>query len=1001
MSDGLKRRDFLKVLGVSGAGASIAGCSTPEIERLIPYVTPPEDITPGVATWYASVCQECSAGCGIRVRTREGRAVMIEGNPDHPVSQGGVCSRGVSALQSLYDPDRLEGPMQAGAGATWDQAMQALVAGLQGAANPLFITGVLGPTEDVLVNQFVANLGGTRVVFDPLYDSALRGATRVAFGVDGLPEYRLEDAELVVSFGADFLETWGSPVAMGRQFAHMHGVDHGEKGRFVFVGSRLSLTGQNADEWIPAPAGAESAVALGMAAHLVQAGADAGPYRDLLAAHSAESAAQAAGVEASVISALANDLAASPSVVLGPGLAGNHRGAAAANLAVLVLNAVAGNVGQTVRVRQTDTPAGGGFGDLLEAIRGMSSGAHGAVVVAGTNPAYSTPPAAGFAEAFQSVGFKAAFASALDETAALADLVLPASHPLESWTDAMARPGVYSVGQPAMRPVPLFDSRPMSDVLLQAGAQLGHDYGGAATFRDYLMAANQAWLDQNGARFGFTDDFEDLWRELLRTGVTSYDDQPSEVTSLQPSTTALSFDAPAVDGAGDLTLVVYPSSRFGAGRQSNRPWLQELPDPVSKLMWHSWVEIHPDTAEGMGLRTGDVVRIATDHGEVEAPLWTYPGIRPDTVAMAMGGGHTAYGQFATGNGVNPMALLPAVQDDASGAMALVSTRATLTATGEWRRVATTEGSSDQDHRNITPAVALAALGHAAEEAEGGHHEQLQELQEIGGFKPSETDGAAADYPLPGAEYGDYTGDHPRWAMSIDLDKCTGCSACVTACQAENNVPWVGETQIMMGRDMHWMRIERYYEAVDATHAGTVDVRFMPMLCQHCNNAPCEPVCPVFAAYHTPDGLNGQAYNRCVGTRYCANNCPYKVRVFNWYSYTDRIPAPMNWQFNPDVTVRENGVMEKCSFCVQRIRDAGNRAAVEGREVRDGEVRPACQNSCPTGAIVFGNVKDQSSAVAGLVGDERTYRVLDELINTQPAVHYMKKVTHHDVDSGEH
>ena len=236
---------------------------------------------------------------------------------------------------------------------------------------------------------------------------------------------------------------------------------------------------------------------------------------------------------------------------------------------------------------------------------------------------------------------------------------------------------------------------------------------------------------------------------------------------------------------------------------------------------------------------------------------------------------------------------------------------------------------------------------------------------------------------------------------MDLDKCTGCGACVTACQAENNIPWVGEVEATMGREMHWLRIERYYEAVDATHSGTVDVRFMPMLCQHCNNAPCEPVCPVFAAYHTPDGLNAQAYNRCVGTRYCANNCPYKVRVFNWYSYTDRVPDPMNWQFNPDVTVRENGVMEKCTFCVQRIREAGNRAAVEGRDVRDGEVYTACQSVCPSDVITFGNIKDHGSQVAALAENERTYRVLDALINTQPAVHYLQKVTLHDVEEAGH
>ena len=1008
MSDGLKRRDFIKVLGVSGAGASALGCSTDEVERLIPYLVPPEDITPGVATWYASVCQECSAGCGIRVRTREGRAVMIEGNPDHPVSAGGVCSRGVSALQSLYDPDRVQTPLRRAADGTfqsitWDDAIQQFVTEMRSSGAPLFVTGPSGPTEDGLINEFVSAVGGHRVVYDALYDSALREATRVAFGVDGLPHYDFGSSTLVVSFGADFLETWNSPVAHGNQFARMHGVDQGEKGRFVFLGSRLSLTGQNADEWIPIPAGTEAQIALGMASQLVRAGASAGPYGDLLSTFSVEDGAQAAGVEPAVLADLATDMAGRSSVALGPGLAGSHENASAANLAVLILNTVAGNIGDTIRVQASPVASTGsqGFGDLTEAARNLAAGNYGSLVVSGTNPVFSTPAAAGFAEALEGVsGLKVAFATALDETASLADLVLPASHPLESWTDSIPAPGVYAVGQPAMRQVPGFDARPMADVLLAAGAQLGHEYG-ATTFREYLQNANRAWLQANGSAVGLTGDPDTLWRELLRSGSVSYTDPSTQVTSLQPSATALSFDAPTLSGTGDFDLLVYPSSRFGDGVQSNRPWLQELPDPVSKLMWHSWVEMHPATAERLELETGDVLRVTSDHGEVEAPLWIYPGVRENTVALAMGGGHTAYGRFANGNGVNPMDLLPSALDDASGALALVSTRVSVNPTGEWRRVATNAGSNVQDNRNVAPAVALTALGHTVAEAAGEHHEQLRELQEVGGFRPVETEGQSADYPLPGAEYGDYTEDQPRWAMTIDLAKCTGCSACVTACQAENNVPWVGENQVLMGREMHWMRIERYYETVDASHAGTVDVRFLPMLCQHCNNAPCEPVCPVFAAYHTPDGLNGQAYNRCVGTRYCANNCPYKVRVFNWYSYTDAIPEPMSWQFNPDVTVRDNGVMEKCSFCVQRIRESGNRAAVEGREVRDGEVRPACQNSCPTRAITFGNVKDPDSEVAQLVRDERVYRVLDELLNTQPAVNYLKKVTLHEVDTGDH
>ena len=460
--------------------------------------------------------------------------------------------------------------------------------------------------------------------------------------------------------------------------------------------------------------------------------------------------------------------------------------------------------------------------------------------------------------------------------------------------------------------------------------------------------------------------------------------------------------------------MVYPSSRYGDGAlNANRPWLQELPDPVSKITWHSWVEMHPNRAETLGGRDGDVVVVSTEHGSVEAPVWTYPGIREDVIALPMGGGHTSAGRFADGNGVNALDLLPSEAETLSGGLVHFVAKVDVVATGERRRLASIAGSNSQSNRPIAPAIALADLGAEAAGDEEGDHGPLKELQGGGGFVPVETDGRAEDFPLEGARYGEYGDeDEPRWAMAIDLNKCTGCSACVVACQAENNVPWVGEGQVTMGRDMGWIRLERYYEegAIDASRAGPVDVRFLPMICQHCGNAPCEPVCPVFATYHTPDGINTQVYNRCVGTRYCANNCPYKVRVFNWYSYTDEepvreglghIPEPLNWQLNPDVTVRENGVMEKCSFCIHRIRDRQNLAAVEGSTIADGQVITACQQSCPAEAIVFGNIRDSGSRVAQASRDERAYRVLDELINTQPAVSYLKKVTFHEVDSGEH
>ncbi|MEX0855957.1 MAG: molybdopterin dinucleotide binding domain-containing protein, partial [Gemmatimonadota bacterium] len=667
--------------------------------------------------------------------------------------------------------------------------------------------------------------------------------------------------------------------------------------------------------------------------------------------------------------------------------AGVGRNARAANLAVLLLNAVAGSVGLTVHPGRGHLSApAAGAGELLQALGSLGSG--GAVILYGTNPAYSLPGSSDFAATFGAISFKVAITDRLDESARLADLVLPDRHFLESWGDANPRPGHWTIQQPAMRPVPHFDARSGADILLGAARQLGQDLG-AETFYDYLRAR---WSDRHAEAGSPGGTFDAFWRETLRVGVVQLPVADDSPPTLQVPDRALAFETPELDGEG-LALIVPPSSRFGDGRFANRSWLQELPDPVSKVSWNSWIEIHPDSAEELGVRTGDVVRVTSPHGDLEVPVWTYPGIRRGAVAISMGGGHTGFGRFADGRGVNPLALLPAEIEQPSGALVHLATRVQIEPTGERRRLASVEGSNQQYDRPIAPAVELGVL--AAGEL---HHEdrQIQELQAVGGFVPVPTDGAAEAFPLEGAQYGEYDPETTaRWAMAIDLDKCTGCSACVTACQSENNIAVVGEQQMLGGRDLYWIRLERFYEEVNADAPGPLDIRFLPMLCQHCGNAPCEPVCPVYAAYHTPDGLNAQIYNRCVGTRYCANNCPYKVRVFNWFEFSD-VPEPLNWQYNPDVTVRGEGIMEKCSFCVQRIRQAENRAVVEGRSLAEGDVVPACQQSCPAEAIVFGNIRDPSSRVAQVTQDERTYRVLDVLINTQPAVSYLRKVTFHPV-----
>ncbi len=422
------------------------------------------------------------------------------------------------------------------------------------------------------------------------------------------------------------------------------------------------------------------------------------------------------------------------------------------------------------------------------------------------------------------------------------------------------------------------------------------------------------------------------------------------------------------------------------GRGANKPWLLENPDPVTKITWDSWVEVHPDTAARLDLREGEIVAVSSPHGSVEVPVYVYPGIRPDTVAIPLGLGHTEYGSYARGVGVNFLDLLSGA--DGQGFLPYVSVKVDLRKTRGYRKLSKTEGNPRQLGRHIAEAMPAqaAAQGLTVEESlrqMGVEHHEVnteRELEAIAGFRESQ---------LEKRRHGGYAGDHPQWGMVIDLSRCTGCSACVTACYAENNLPWVGRDQVAIGREMSWLRIERYFEG--GQNGEPVETRVVPMLCQHCDNAPCEPVCPVYAAYHTPDGLNGQVYNRCVGTRYCSNNCPYKVRYFNWYAYAKRaFQEPLNWQLNPDVTVRARGVMEKCTFCVQRIRGAQHEARMADRPLADGDIQTACQQACPSGAIVFGDVTDPDSRVARAARDPRGYHVLEDL-NTRPAITYLAKV----------
>jgi len=1096
-STGVKRRDFLKILGVTGAATATIGCGTDHVEKLIPYVSHPDQTVSGTSAYYATTCRECASACGVIAETRDGRTTKLEGNPEHPLNRGALCAKGQSALQGLYNPDRFRGPMMREGNrlvaTTWDRALALFNQRLgelrsRGqAGSAVFVNQHESGSFPAFLDAWLAGYGmPPHVSYDADAQVAVLAANRQSFGA-AWPRLDFGVARLVVSFGADFLDNWGDSVPQQLEWADARAKVEGAP-RFVYVGARRSLTGLNADEWLPARAGSELAI--------VNALSGAGGV-------SLEQAAQAADVPVAQLQRLRAELtAARPSMVLAGGATAATTELA---LAVNALNQSLGNVGQTIRPAEARAGYDGvashaAIADLLDR---MNAGAVPMLMVRGVNPVHTTPRSAGFAQAMAKVPFKVSFSSYPDETTELCDLVLPDHHALEQWGDAEPLRGTISLQQPTMDPV--FNTRATADLLISAAKS---DPAQAARYPD---ADYRSWLIRRfpGGGAAFAD--------ALARGLASGSVAARAATPAAPAVPAPRAAAPIDQAPGDSFFMVYPSSLLGSGRGANKPWLQELADPVTKLAWQSWVEIHPSRARQMGVEQGDHLTIRTATGSITAPAYLYLGIRPDTVAVALGQGHrsqtgqrhdtthtagphfTGYGRYADGVGVHALDAVPLTLDR-SGQFVLTAGKATVTkADGGHSPLVSTEGSSRQHGRGIGQAVLVSELGppgrlqedrgaqHADEISTGGTEGAGRGTQPQGVTGPQGQGGAAGEGGeqgrgsgapqggehgaaagggegheggghsfvgdashafLPGlrspvandaqGDFGDpnskdkgmYDPGHwsgmakRRWAMTIDLARCTGCSACVTACYAENNIPTVGApwqgralrpgtprddsgwdtrpgANIIKGREMTWIRLERYFEGAERSEQqfdANFDTRFVPMLCQHCGNAPCEPVCPVYATYHSPDGLNVQVYNRCVGTRYCSNNCPYKVRYFNWFGFGEperrqyAFPEPLHWQLNPDVTVRGKGVMEKCTFCVQRIREAEHRAKLEHRELEGDEFTVACAQACPSRAIVFGDAADDAWTVAQLALDRRAYHVFEEL-NTYTAVVYLKKVNH--------
>ena len=996
---GVKRREFLKVLGVGTAATTMLGCASEKVEKLIPYLVSPDQTVPGVSTYYATTCRECSAACGVIGETRDGRTIKLEGNPDHPVNRGALCARGQAALQGLYNPDRYRGPMVRRNGqlqsVSWEDALQLFAQKLGetrsrgGAGTAVFINQHESGSFPGFLDTWLAGFGmPAHLSYDAGADHAVIAANRQSYAV-AWPKLDFRAARLVVSIGADFLDSWGAMVPQQLDFADAR-ADHDKAPRLIYVGPRRSLTGLNADQWIDCRPGSEIAV-----------------VRMLQGQMPIEAVSQATGVSASVLDAFGREFAATtPSMVIAGG--GGADGLEVA-LAANALNQSRGNVGVTIKPNEgylgfdrMASPA-----EVRALAERMNSGGVSLLMVRGANPAFTLPKSVGFAAAMSKVPFKVSFSSYPDETSELADLILPDHHSLEQWGDAEPVRGTISLQQPTMDPV--FDTRATSDVLIAVAKR---DPGSAAR---YQMADYRSWLISR-----FPGGATGLAAALPRGVASGSLGEPTTARTVP----AVRAAAPIEQSSGNMYLVVYQHPFLGDGRGANKPWLQEIPDPVTKICWQTVAEMNPATAEKMGFANGDLVTVQTSAGSLTLPVLRYPGTQRDTVAIATGRGQAHAGRYAKA-GSNPLEILPLAEDRAGG-VAFVSTKANVSKAGGYAHIVTTEGSARQHGRGIGQAIAIADLqagrpghdtGTSAELGEAmpgdAPHEFLPGLR-----SPVANDAQGEQGDPRSKDKGMYDPNHwsgmtkRRWAMTVDLARCTGCAACVSACYAENNIPTVGAdwqvgkvlpdrtgfgANLLRSREMAWIRIERYYEGGEDGGAD-FDTRFIPMMCQHCGNAPCEPVCPVYATYHSPDGLNVQVYNRCVGTRYCSNNCPYKVRYFNWFGYGEparpqyAFPEPLNWQLNPDVTVRGKGVMEKCTFCVQRIREAENRAAAEKRALKPDEFTTACAASCPSRAIVFGDAADENWTVTQLAKDARAYHVFEEL-NTYTAVVYLKKVTH--------
>ncbi len=922
------RRDFLKMLGFSvSAVALVSSCQMP-VRKAIPLLNQPEDVTPGVANYYASTFFDGTDFCSILVKTRENRPIKIEGNTMSPITKGGTNARVQASVLNLYDDARLKEPMKNGNPITWDTSDKEITEHIKrlsqsGQKVVLLTSTVISPSTKKLIEEFIEVYPNVEwISYDPISMSAMRKANEMNFGKAVIPSYSFDKANIIVGFNADYLGTWLMPVAFSKQYSVNRKLDktNPSMSRSYQFESNMSLTGSNADYRYGIRPSEESIVLLNLYNEIAKA-----------TGHSLYNAPDSP-VD---IKMVASDLLSNK----GKSLIVSGTNDLNIQLIVNAINNILGNYNSTIDINTPVNLYNGSDKDMQMLVQEMNDGIVGGILLHNVNPVYDYHKSDEFVSGLNKVKTRISFADTMDETAGLCEYICPDNNYLESWNDSEPVSGYYSITQPTIRPI--FNTRQFQDCLLNWMER-------SEDFSDYMENNWKSILSEEAS-------FDGSWNKIKHDGVYHAElAEPVPVEFMQKGLKSVSKPKTG------LEVFVYQKIGMGIGKYANNPWLQELPDPVTTATWDNYLTVSPSYAEANNLKLEDVVKI----NDIEIPILVQPGQPQGTVSIAVGYGRVSAGKAGNNVGQNAFGFVSGDE-------------VTIEKTGSSYPLALTQMHHNMEDRPIVRETSLTK--YKQDPASGNELHAYDEKHNVSLYSKI-----------------DYDGLH--WGMSIDLSSCTGCGNCVIACQAENNVPVIGKEQVKNRRIMHWMRIDRYYSKDE----NNPEVFHMPVMCQHCDNAPCENVCPVAATNHSNEGLNQMAYNRCIGTRYCINNCPYKVRRFNWFEFTNNNNFDYNMNselgkmvLNPDVIVRQRGVVEKCSMCVQRIQEGKLNAKMENRELKDGDIKMACEQSCPTDAIQFGNLLDENSIVKKETENPRMYHLLEGL-HTLPSTSYLTRVRNNDV-----